>query len=110
MQVFDYDRDEKERLFIVMEYVDGTTLLGADDKAGVAVIMEAAEWLLQHPEIRRGPVRLCFTCDEEIGRGVDKLDLKAVDAVACYTLDGQGADTIDVETFSADSSALDAMP
>ena len=55
---------------------DGTTLLGADDKAGVAIIMETAAWLLEHPEIPHGPVRICFTCDEEIGHGVDKLDLE----------------------------------
>lgn len=85
---------------------DGTTLLGADDKAGVAVIMEAAAWLMEHPEIKRGPVRICFTCDEEVGRGVDKLDLDQIAAVACYTLDGQGADTIDVETFSADRAVV----
>jgi len=81
---------------------DGTTLLGADDKAGVAVIVQAAAWLIEHPESRHGPVRICFTCDEEIGRGVDKLDLERIGAVACYTLDGQGSNTIDVETFSAD--------
>lgn len=81
---------------------DGTTLLGADDKAGVAVILEAAHWLLEHPEIVHGPVRLCFTCDEEIGRGVDHIDLAELGAVACYTLDGQGANELDVETFSAD--------
>lgn len=85
---------------------DGTTLLGADDKAGVAVIMETAAYLTEHPEIEHGPVRLCFTCDEEIGRGVDKLDLRQVAAAACYTLDGQGADTIDVETFSADLAVV----
>ena len=55
---------------------DGTTLLGADDKAGVAIIMETAAWLVEHPEIAHGPLRICFTCDEEIGHGVDKLDLK----------------------------------
>ena len=81
---------------------DGTTLLGADDKAGVAIIMETAAWLVEHPEIRHGPLRLCFTCDEEIGRGVDHLDLAQIGAAACYTLDGQGSDLIDVETFSAD--------
>jgi tripeptide aminopeptidase len=85
---------------------DGTTLLGADDKAGVAVIMETAAYLAEHAEIEHGPVRLCFTCDEEVGRGVDKLDLDQIGAVACYTLDGQGADTIDVETFSADLAAV----
>ncbi len=85
---------------------DGTTLLGADDKAGVAVIMEAAAYLMQHPEIPRGPLRLCFTCDEEVGRGVDHLRLEQLASVACYTLDGQGADTIDVETFSADLAVV----
>ena len=59
---------------------DGTTLLGADDKAGVAVIMEAAATLMAHPEIPHGAVRICFTCDEEIGHGVDHLDLKKLGA------------------------------
>jgi tripeptide aminopeptidase len=81
---------------------DGTTLLGADDKAGIAVIMDAAAHLLQHPEIAHGPVRLCFTCDEEIGHGVDHLDLKKLGAQVGYTLDGGGQGEIDVETFSAD--------
>lgn len=81
---------------------DGTTLLGADDKAGVAVIMEAVHWLIEHPRIEHGDLRICFTCDEEIGHGVDYIDLAALDAVAGYTLDGMGANEIDVETFSAD--------
>jgi tripeptide aminopeptidase len=81
---------------------DGHTLLGADDKAGVAVIMQAATELRAHPEIPHGPVRICFTCDEEIGRGVDHLDLGKLGAVCGYTLDGGGAGEIDVETFSAD--------
>ncbi len=85
---------------------DGTTLLGADDKAGVAAIVEAAVWLAEHPEIRHGRVRLCFTCDEEIGHGVDHLDLGRLGAAVCYTLDGQGADMIDVETFSADRAQV----
>jgi tripeptide aminopeptidase len=85
---------------------DGTTLLGADDKAGVAVILEAVAWLGEHPEIGHGPVRICLTCDEEIGRGVDHLDLAQIGAVACYTLDGQGTDLIDVETFSADLAVV----
>jgi tripeptide aminopeptidase len=85
---------------------DGTTLLGADDKAGVAVVMEAAAWLVEHAEIRHGPIRICFTCDEEIGRGVEHLDLAQLAAVACYTLDGQGTDLIDVETFSANSAEV----
>ena len=81
---------------------DGATLLGGDDKAGLAVIVEAAQWLLEHPQIARGPLRLCFTCDEEIGRGTDHIDLDELGATACYTLDGEGVDRIDVETFSAD--------
>ena len=85
---------------------DGTTLLGGDDKAGLAVIVEAAQWLLEHPEIEHGPVRLCFTCDEEIGRGTNHIDLEELGATACYTLDGEGADRIDVETFSADLAVV----
>jgi len=81
---------------------DGTTLLGGDDKAGVAVIVEAAATLIAHPEIPHGPIRVCFTCDEEIGHGVDHVDLEELGAAVCYTFDGQGADEIDVETFSAD--------
>jgi tripeptide aminopeptidase len=85
---------------------DGTTLLGADDKAGVAVIMETAAHLLAHPEISRGPIRICFTCDEEIGHGVDHIDLKKLGAMAAYTLDGGGVGEIDCETFSADLAVV----
>lgn len=85
---------------------DGTTLLGADDKAGVAIIMETAQWLLEHPEIVHGPIRICFTCDEEIGHGVDKLDLQKIGAAVCYTLDGHASGEIDVETFSADQAVV----
>jgi tripeptide aminopeptidase len=81
---------------------DGTTLLGADDKAGVAAIMETAARLQEQPQIQHGPIRVCFTCDEEIGHGVDHVNLAELAATACYTLDGQGSDEIDVETFSAD--------
>ncbi len=85
---------------------DGTTLLGADDKAGVAVIMSAAAHLVAHPEIPHGPIRLCFTCDEEIGHGVDHLSLEALDSVCAYTLDGEGAGMVDCETFSADQAIV----
>jgi tripeptide aminopeptidase len=85
---------------------DGTTLLGADDKAGLAVIMEAVTWLVENPHIEHGPVRLLFTCDEEIGHGVDYVDVKKLAATACYTLDGSGQDEIDVETFSADLATV----
>lgn len=85
---------------------DGTTLLGADDKAGVAVIMSAAAFLMQNPQVPRGPVLLCFTCDEEIGRGVDHIDVPGLQAVCAYTLDGDGWGKIDCETFSADVATV----
>jgi tripeptide aminopeptidase len=85
---------------------DGTTLLGSDDKSGVAVIMEAAAYLLAHPEIAHGPIRVCFTCDEEIGHGVDHLDVIKLGATVGYTLDGGGVGEIDVETFSADLAVV----
>lgn len=81
---------------------DGTTLLGADDKAGVAVIMESIQRLAEQPQVTHGPLVICFTCDEEIGRGVDHIDLNRLGATVCYTLDGGGQDEIDTETFSAD--------
>src|SRR5690242_20584884 len=80
---------------------DGTTLLGADDKAGVAVIMEAAKYLVGHPQVEHGPIRVCFTCDEEIGHGVDHVDLDRLGAAVGYTLDGLGEGEIEGETFSA---------
>jgi len=85
---------------------DGTTLLGGDDKCGVAVIMEAAAYLLAHPEVRHGPIRICFTCDEEIGHGVHHVDLKKLGAHVAYTLDGAGTGEIDGETFSADLAVV----
>ncbi|MDO6429857.1 peptidase T [Flavitalea sp. BT771] len=80
----------------------GTTLLGADDKAGVAVIMDMAQYLLQHPEFKHGKIRLLFTPDEEIGRGVDKVDLQRLGADFGYTLDAGERGTFEDETFSAD--------
>ncbi|HVW38845.1 MAG TPA: peptidase T, partial [Pirellulales bacterium] len=85
---------------------DGTTLLGADDKAGIAAIMEAVAYLAEHSELEHGAIRVCFTCDEEIGHGVDHVDLNKLGATACYTLDGSGVDLIDVETFSADLATV----
>lgn len=85
---------------------DGTTLLGADDKAGVAAIMQAASTLIHRPELVHGAIRLCFTCDEEIGRGTDHLDLRQLGAHCAYTLDGHGVDEIDTETFSADQALI----
>lgn len=84
----------------------GTTLLGADDKAGVAVVMTLAEHLLRHPSIKHGPIRLCFTPDEEIGRGVERLNLRDLDAAVAYTLDGHTPGSICWETFSADGATV----
>lgn len=84
----------------------GTTLLGADDKAGVAAIMTLTEYLLTHPEVKHGTVRVCFTPDEEIGRGVDKLDLQELAANVAYTLDGHLPGEICGETFSADGATV----
>ena len=81
---------------------DGTTLLGADDKAGVAEIVAAAQILIENPDIRHGTIRLLFTTDEEIGRGVDKVDLAKLGADIGYTMDGSTAGSIETETFSAD--------
>ena len=80
----------------------GKTLLGADDKAGVAIIMDFAGYLLQHPEAKHGIVKLLFTPDEEIGRGVNKVDLKKLGAEFAYTLDGGERGSFTDETFSAD--------
>ena len=85
---------------------DGTTLLGADDKAGVAVIMEAAKALAEDKSIPHGRVRVCFTCDEEIGKGVQHVDLAELGADVAYTLDGAGAGEVEGETFSADKATV----
>jgi tripeptide aminopeptidase len=85
---------------------DGTTLLGGDDKAGVAVIMELARILAENPGIPHGPIRVVFTCDEEIGKGVLHLDPEQIGAVVGYTLDGQGVGELEAETFSADKATV----
>jgi len=85
----------------------GTTLLGADDKAGVAIVMSAARHLLRNPEIPHGKIRLCFNPDEEIGRGVEKLDLALVGADVAYTLDGGERGEVNFETFSADGARVE---
>ncbi|MBX4927018.1 peptidase T [Rhizobium binae] len=81
---------------------DGTTLLGADDKAGLAEIMTAAQILVDNPDIRHGTIKILFTPDEEVGRGVNKVDLKKLGADFAYTMDGETAGHIEDETFSAD--------
>ncbi len=80
---------------------DGTSLLGADDKAGIAEIITAMDYLMQHPEIKHGPVRIAFTPDEEIGRGADKFDVKKFYARHAYTVDGGGLGEIEYENFNA---------
>jgi tripeptide aminopeptidase len=85
---------------------DGTTLLGADNKAGVAEIMDAVYQLTQHPEIKHGTIKILFTPDEEIGRGVNHVDIQKLGATYAYTIDGETAGHIEDETFSADGVTL----
>jgi tripeptide aminopeptidase len=84
----------------------GKTLLGADDKAGVTIIMSMAAYLLQHPDIKHGPIKILFTPDEETGRGTEKVDLQKLGATIGYTLDGGELGTLEDETFSADGVEL----
>jgi tripeptide aminopeptidase len=85
---------------------DGTTLLGADNKAGVAEIMDAVHFLTRNPQVKHGTIKILFTPDEEIGRGVDKADLKKLGAEFAYTIDGESAGQIEDETFSADAAIV----
>ena len=85
---------------------DGTTLLGADDKAGIAEIMSMAEYFLQHPEIEHGAIRIAFTPDEEVGRGADLLDVPAFNADWAYTVDGGELGELEFENFNAASAEL----
>jgi tripeptide aminopeptidase len=85
---------------------DGTTLLGADNKAGIAEIMDAAHFLVRNPQIKHGTIKILFTPDEEIGRGVDKVDIKKLGADFAYTMDGETAGHIEDETFSADGATI----
>lgn len=84
----------------------GTTLLGSDDKAGVAEIMDAANFLIQHPDVKHGAIKLLFTPDEEVGRGTAKVDMQKLGAQFGYTLDGGEAGSLEDETFSADGVTL----
>ncbi|MHC2334319.1 peptidase T [Bradyrhizobium sp. USDA 4454] len=85
---------------------DGTTLLGADNKAGLAEIMDAAHFLVTNPQVKHGTIKILFTPDEEIGRGVDKVDIKKLGADFGYTMDGETAGHIEDETFSADGASI----
>ena len=84
----------------------GTTLLGADDKAGVAEIVAAAEQLIRHPDIRHGKIRIAFTPDEEVGRGADRFDVERFGAACAYTLDGGSRGELEIESFSADAMTV----
>ena len=98
--------DLKNQLGNDVVTASGTTLLGADNKSGVAEIMDACYQLINHPEIKHGQIRILFTPDEEIGRGVDKVDIKKLGAYAGYTMDGESAGNMENETFSADGARL----
>ncbi len=86
---------------------DGTTLLGADDKAGIAEILTLAEWLRDHPDFKHGPVQVAFTPDEEIGRGADLFDVSGFGADFAYTLDGGAYGELEYENFNAASLKVD---
>jgi tripeptide aminopeptidase len=85
---------------------DGTTLLGADDKAGISEIMDAMNYLITHPEIKHGTIKVCFTPDEEVGRGTEKFDVKKFGAKYAYTIDGGTRGEVETETFSADAVVI----
>ncbi|MFA6854516.1 MAG: peptidase T, partial [Bacteroidales bacterium] len=86
---------------------DGTTLLGADDKAGIAEIMSAMQYLIDHPEIEHGKIRIAFTPDEEIGRGADKFDVEKFGADWAYTMDGSEVGELEYENFNAASAKIE---
>ncbi|MBZ0180603.1 MAG: peptidase T [Melioribacteraceae bacterium] len=85
---------------------DGTTLLGADDKAGIAEIMDALNYLVTHPEVRHGTIKVCFTPDEEVGRGAEKFNVEKFGAKYAYTIDGSTRGEVETETFSADAVVI----
>lgn len=98
--------DLKEQIGNDIITASGTTLLGADNKAGVAEIMAAAEYLMQNPEVKHGTIKILFTPDEEVGRGTEKVDLMKLGADFGYTMDGESLGTLEDETFSADGVSL----
>lgn len=100
---FPYLEDYKGQTLITS---DGTTLLGADDKAGIAEIMTTIEYFINHPEIKHGDIKICFTPDEEIGSGADKLDIEKFGADFAYTIDGSFLGEIEYENFNAASASI----
>ncbi len=95
--------DMKEMIGYDIITTDGSTLLGADNKCGVAEIVDAINYFLSHPEVKHGEIKVCFTPDEEVGRGTEKFDVKKFGAKYAYTVDGQTRGEVEVETFSADA-------
>ncbi|MFA6978309.1 MAG: peptidase T [Ignavibacteriaceae bacterium] len=95
--------DLKEMIGYDIITTDGSTLLGADNKCGVAEIVDAIHYFLSHPEVKHGEIKVCFTPDEEVGRGTEKFDVKKFGAKYAYTVDGQTRGEVEVETFSADA-------
>lgn len=85
---------------------DGTTLLGADDKAGIAEIMDALAYMIAHPEVKHGTIKICFTPDEEVGRGTEHFDVAGFGAKYAYTIDGSCRGEVETETFSADAVVI----
>lgn len=98
--------DLKEHTLVT---TDGSTLLGGDDKAGVAAIMELSQHLIENPHLPHGPVKILFTCDEEVGRGASHMDIPRSNASAGYTLDGSGQGIVENENFSADHVIVKAI-
>jgi tripeptide aminopeptidase len=98
--------DLKDQLGNDIITADGTTLLGADNKSGVAAIMDAANHLMTHPEIKHGSIKILFTPDEEVGHGVDHVDMKKLGASFGYTVDGETCGTLEDETWSADLAVI----
>lgn len=96
----------KEMIGLDIITTDGTTLLGADDKAGIAEIIDAMAYLIAHPEIKHGKIRVCFTPDEEVGRGTEKFDVQKFGAKYAYTIDGSTRGEVESETFSADGVVI----
>lgn len=96
----------KEMIGLDIITTDGTTLLGADDKAGISEIMDAMNYLITHPEVKHGTIRVCFTPDEEVGRGTEKFDVKKYGAKYAYTIDGSTRGEVETETFSADAVVI----
>ncbi|MEW6196978.1 MAG: peptidase T [Bacteroidota bacterium] len=85
---------------------DGTTLLGADDKAGIAEIIDAMNYMIAHPQVKHGKIRICFTPDEEVGRGTEKFNVQKFGAKYAYTIDGSTRGEVETETFSADAVVI----